>query len=223
MSGSQEHHEEGVRPPALQHKPVEHIDFSFQATTDLKDSFGNLVVPYGEIYPCCISKTTTHDMGLLCCHYAKVHGLDDNHSSLRFYNDTIGFNWSLYPDKVNNGDKDVDNLAGATIKVSQDFEHVCFWTKATESLFTVRNNETEKVMCVKEGMLYSCVMLHGQRFSSLFRHYARYHNLNGEDFEYRFNGNLIDPKDTPRTLGLELYDVVEVRARRKRAAQDDPA
>jgi len=68
-------------------------------------------------------------------------------------------------------------------------------------------------------------MLKGQRFSSLFRHYAKYHGLRKEDLEYYFV-NPLENEDTPETVQLQRGDTIMVRKRRKPqppevAADDD--
>jgi hypothetical protein len=67
-------------------------------------------------------------------------------------------------------------------------------------------------------------MLKTQRFSSLFRHYAKYHGLRKEDLEYYFV-NLLENEDTPESVQLQRGDTIMVRKRRKHeppeAAADD--
>lgn len=71
---------------------------------------------------------------------------------------------------------------------------------------------------------YSCLMLKTQRFSSLFRHYAKYHGLRKDDLEYYFC-NPLENEDTPETVQLQRGDTIMVRKRRKapleEAAADD--
>lgn len=72
---------------------------------------------------------------------------------------------------------------------------------------------------------YSCLMLKTQRFSSLFRHYAKYHGLRKDDLEYYFV-NQLENEDTPETVHLQRGDTIMVRKRRKPeppepAADDD--
>lgn len=71
---------------------------------------------------------------------------------------------------------------------------------------------------------YSCLMLKTQRFSSLFRHYAKYHGLRKDDLEYYFV-NLLENEDTPESVQLQRGDTIMVRKRRKpeppEAAADD--
>lgn len=67
-------------------------------------------------------------------------------------------------------------------------------------------------------------MLKTQRFSSLFRHYAKYHGLRKDDLEYYFV-NLLENEDTPESVQLQRGDTIMVRKRRKaeppEAAADD--
>lgn len=71
---------------------------------------------------------------------------------------------------------------------------------------------------------YSCLMLKTQRFSSLFRHYAKYHGLRKDDLEYYFV-NPLENEDTPESVQLQRSDTIMVRKRRKaeppEAAADD--
>lgn len=68
-------------------------------------------------------------------------------------------------------------------------------------------------------------MLKTQRFSSLFRHYAKYHGLRKDDLEYYFV-NSLENEDTPETVHLQRGDTIMVRKKRKvepaePAADDD--
>jgi hypothetical protein len=69
-------------------------------------------------------------------------------------------------------------------------------------------------------------MLKTQRFSSLFRHYAKYHGLRKDDLEYYFV-NPLENEDTPESVQLQRGDTIMVRKRRKpeppEAAADDDA
>ena len=71
---------------------------------------------------------------------------------------------------------------------------------------------------------YSCLMLKTQRFSSLFRHYAKYHGLRKDDLEYYFV-NPLENEDTPESVQLQRGDTIMVRKKRKaeppEAAADD--
>lgn len=68
-------------------------------------------------------------------------------------------------------------------------------------------------------------MLKSQRFSSLFRHYAKYHGLRKDDLEYYFT-NLLENEDTPESVQLQRGDTIMVRKKRpptipEVAADDD--
>ena len=67
-------------------------------------------------------------------------------------------------------------------------------------------------------------MLKTQRFSSLFRHYAKYHGLRKDDLEYYFV-NALENEDTPESVQLQRGDTIMVRKRRRaepvEAASDD--
>ena len=52
-------------------------------------------------------------------------------------------------------------------------------------------------------------MLKTQKFSSLFRHYAKYHGLRKDDLEYSFVEKL-ELDDTPEGVQLQRGDVIEV-------------
>jgi hypothetical protein len=53
-------------------------------------------------------------------------------------------------------------------------------------------------------------MLKSQRFSSLFRHYAKYHGLRKDDLEYFFV-NALENEDTPESVQLQRGDTSMVR------------
>lgn len=57
------------------------------------------------------------------------------------------------------------------------------------------------VIRVRAGTPYSCLMLKNQRFSSLFRHYAKHHGLRKDDLAYYFTEELQN-EDTPETVFL---------------------
>ncbi len=67
-------------------------------------------------------------------------------------------------------------------------------------------------------------MLKTQRFSSLFRHYAKYHGLRKDDLEYYFV-NALENEDTPESVQLQRGDTIMVRKKRRpeppEAASDD--
>ena len=63
--------------------------------------------------------------------------------------------------------------------------------------------------------MYPCLMLRIQRFSSIWKHYARVHQLNAEDLEYYYKEvALDDPKMTTDTINfIDFYkdDTITVR------------
>eukprot|EP00953_Heterococcus_sp_UTEX-ZZ885_P039908 20421-Heterococcus_DN1.PRE.3 len=63
-------------------------------------------------------------------------------------------------------------------------EHVEFVVKAAEDL--ILEGKERSLVRVRAGTPYSCLMLKNQRFSSLFRHYAKHHGLRKEDLAYFF-------------------------------------
>jgi hypothetical protein len=91
-------------------------------------------------------------------------------------------------------------------------EHVEFTVKAEEDLYLTGSETT--IRRVTADTNYSCLMLKTQRFSSLFRHYAKYHGLRKDDLEYYFVNNL-ENEDTPETVQLQRGDIIMVRKRRK--------
>ncbi|GKY91358.1 hypothetical protein MPSEU_000108000 [Mayamaea pseudoterrestris] len=102
-------------------------------------------------------------------------------------------------------------------------EHVEFSVKAEEDLYLTGTENTIRRVTAETN--YSCLMLKTQRFSSLFRHYAKYHGLRKDDLEYYFV-NLLENEDTPETVQLQRGDTIMVRKRRpptipEAAADDD--
>jgi len=101
-------------------------------------------------------------------------------------------------------------------------EHVEFTVKAEEDLYL--NGSENTIRRVTAETNYSCLMLKTQRFSSLFRHYAKYHGLRKDDLEYYFV-NPLENEDTPESVQLQRGDTIMVRKRRKpeppEAAADD--
>lgn len=101
-------------------------------------------------------------------------------------------------------------------------EHVEFTVKAEEDLYLIGSEST--IRRVTADTNYSCLMLKTQRFSSLFRHYAKYHGLRKEDLEYYFV-NPLENEDTPESVQLQRGDIIMVRKKRKEAppepASDD--
>jgi speckle-type POZ protein len=94
--------------------------------------------------------------------------------------------------------------------------------KAEEDLYLTGAENTIRRVTAETN--YSCLMLKTQRFSSLFRHYAKYHGLRKDDLEYYFV-NLLENEDTPESVQLQRGDTIMVRKKRKAepaaAAADD--
>lgn len=80
--------------------------------------------------------------------------------------------------------------------------------KAEEDLYLTGSENTIRRVTAETN--YSCLMLKTQRFSSLFRHYAKYHGLRKDDLEYYFV-NLLGNDDTPETVQLQRGDTIMVR------------
>jgi speckle-type POZ protein len=99
---------------------------------------------------------------------------------------------------------------------------LCRQVKPEEDLYLSGSENTIRRVTAETN--YSCLMLKTQRFSSLFRHYAKYHGLRKEDLEYYFV-NLLENEDTPESVQLQRGDTIMVRKRRKHeppeAAADD--
>lgn len=91
-------------------------------------------------------------------------------------------------------------------------EHVEFTVKAEEDLYLTGSENTIRRVTAETN--YSCLMLKTQRFSSLFRHYAKYHGLRKDDLEYYFV-NSLDNDDTPESVQLQRADTIMVRKRRR--------
>lgn len=94
--------------------------------------------------------------------------------------------------------------------------------KAEEDLYLTGSESTIRRVTAETN--YSCLMLKTQRFSSLFRHYAKYHGLRKDDLEYYFV-NPLENEDTPESVQLQRGDTIMVRKKRKveppEAASDD--
>ncbi|CAM9256028.1 unnamed protein product [Ascophyllum nodosum] len=106
---------------------------------------------------------------------------------------------------------------GATRPVDQ---HVEFVVKPAEDL--ILEGSERSVIRVRAGTPYSCLMLKNQRFSSLFRHYAKHHGLRKDDLAYYFTEELQN-EDTPETVFLLVRDEIVVRRRKNKtdAVSDD--
>lgn len=94
--------------------------------------------------------------------------------------------------------------------------------QAEEDLYLAGSENTIRRVTAETN--YSCLMLKTQRFSSLFRHYAKYHGLRKDDLEYYFV-NPLENEDTPESVQLQRGDTIMVRKKRKpeppEAAADD--
>jgi hypothetical protein len=64
---------------------------------------------------------------------------------------------------------------------------------------------------VQAGNQYGLWMLTCQPFASLFRHYAKYHNLQEKDLEYYYNGHCLLHDDTPESIHIQSKDKIMVR------------
>ncbi|CAB1109139.1 unnamed protein product [Ectocarpus sp. CCAP 1310/34] len=108
---------------------------------------------------------------------------------------------------------------GATRPVDQ---HVEFVVKPAEDL--ILEGSERSVIRVRAGTPYSCLMLKNQRFSSLFRHYAKHHGLRKDDLAYYFTEELQN-EDTPETVFLLVRDEIVVRRRKSKSdsVSDDEA
>ena len=84
--------------------------------------------------------------------------------------------------------------------------------QAEEDLYLTGTENTIRRVTAETN--YSCLMLKTQRFSSLFRHYAKYHGLRKDDLEYYFV-NPLENEDTPESVQLQRGDTIMVRKRRK--------
>ena len=106
----------------------------------------------------------------------------------------------------------------AYLQIKRNF----LFLQAEEDLYLTGSENT--ILRVPAETNYSCLMLKTQRFSSLFRHYAKYHGLRKDDLEYYFV-NPLENDDTPESVQLQRSDVIIVRKRRKpeppEAAADD--
>ena len=83
--------------------------------------------------------------------------------------------------------------------------------KAEEDLYLTGSENTLRRVTAETN--YSCLMLKTQRFSSLFRHYAKYHGLRKDDLEYYFC-NKLENEDTPESVQLQRGDTIMVRKKR---------
>jgi hypothetical protein len=97
---------------------------------------------------------------------------------------------------------------GRTNNNNNTNEHVEFSVRAAEDLYLEGSLKT--IRRVTADTNYSCLMLKTQRFSSLFRHYAKYHGLRKDDLQYHFV-NVLKNDDTPESVQLQRNDVIIVR------------
>lgn len=113
---------------------------------------------------------------------------------------------------ANNGGRQGGGGGGGGGGNGQMNEHVEFTVKAEEDLYLTGTENTIRRVTAETN--YSCLMLKTQRFSSLFRHYAKYHGLRKDDLEYYFV-NRLENEDTPEGVQLQRGDTIMVRKRRK--------
>lgn len=107
----------------------------------------------------------------------------------------------------------LDFLKRMTVLVGiEQLTHSFGQVKAEEDLYLTGSENTIRRVTAETN--YSCLMLKTQRFSSLFRHYAKYHGLRKDDLEYYFV-NLLENEDTPESVQLQRGDTIMVRKRRK--------
>jgi len=95
--------------------------------------------------------------------------------------------------------------AGAAAR--QQNEHVEFSVQAAEDLYLEGSCTTIRRVAAETN--YSCLMLKTQRFSSLFRHYAKYHGLRKDELEYYFV-SMLENEDTPESVQLQRGDTIMV-------------
>ncbi len=84
-------------------------------------------------------------------------------------------------------------------------------TQAGEDL--VHQGNLRSISRVRCGSSYTCIMTKNQRFSSLFRHYAKHHGLKKDELEYTFV-DVLNPEDSPESVYLLSMDEVVVRMKR---------
>ena len=90
-------------------------------------------------------------------------------------------------------------------------ETVEFSVQAEENLMLVGSSRS--ITRVNEGEQYPCLMMKTQKFSSLFRHYAKRHGLPADKLEFFFTER-VRSDDTPEGVHLQRNDVIRVRERR---------
>lgn len=103
-------------------------------------------------------------------------------------------------------------MTQALNRTDRSQDQVEFTVKPEEDLILDGTERT--ITRVQAGTPYSCLMLKTQRFSSLFRHYAKHHGLRKEDLSFFFTEELQND-DTPESVFLQKNDEIIVRKRRK--------
>ena len=101
-------------------------------------------------------------------------------------------------------------------------DSVEFSVEAEEDLVLV--GSARDITRVAKANAYPCLMMKNQKFSSLFRHYAKRHGLPQDNLEFYFTER-VRADDTPDSVHLQKNDVIRVRARQQQrgAARCRPA
>jgi speckle-type POZ protein len=137
-------------------------------------------------------------------------------SSTGFYVDEVDVTLFRWNNTIASSFYPLDNMV-LTLSLSYSFK-----LQAEEDLYLTGSENTIRRVTAETN--YSCLMLKTQRFSSLFRHYAKYHGLRKDDLEYYFV-NPLENEDTPESVQLQRGDTIMVRKKRKpeapEAAADD--
>jgi speckle-type POZ protein len=89
--------------------------------------------------------------------------------------------------------------------------------QAEEDLYFTSSEGT--ILRVTAETNYLCFMLKSQRFSSLFRHYAKYKGLTKDDLEFYFV-NPLENEDTPESVQFQRGDTIMVRKKREPEAPE---
>ncbi len=82
----------------------------------------------------------------------------------------------------------------------------------------VHEGNLKSISRVRCGSSYTCIMTKNQRFSSLFRHYAKHHGLKKDELEYTFV-DVLNPEDSPESVYLLSMDEVVVRMKKCKAKE----
>lgn len=85
----------------------------------------------------------------------------------------------------------------------------CWYCRTQPAEDLILEGSERSVIRVRAGTPYSCLMLKNQRFSSLFRHYAKHHGLRKDDLAYYFTEELQN-EDTPETVFLLVSFLIEM-------------